>query len=749
MGQGQRIAALDGPAARFIHAADRLITCDERGGEPAAVAGLADQEGRNMKEYAEKSRTVAQRAAHVQRWISELDCWAYRAVLPLAAWRVSSGSGNGKTTPIAVGDRWPTRDGVVSFEHGAVRVPDEWPLEDTRLCLDMGGESRVFVDYGDRVRTCGANEHHRAFFVEGRSLSVRTESVARDLFGAPRREPRLEAAFLAWQEPELAAFLTELRVLLDGVLALADHEVAPSLLELAEVELARLPWPTETVPFLERIADHPETRTIWDRLVEPSPAARALGSEHRAALVEATARLRAGSSALAERWPKVGKVAVTGHAHIDYVWLWPQPETVRKALRTFGTQLMLMDRRPGFRFAQSQACLYADVEAADPELFAGIARQARSGAWEPVGGMWVECDTSMPSAEAFNRQLLYGQSYFRSRFGVTCRTAWLPDTFGFSASLPQLLRAAGLDSMLTIKVTWNETDSLPDNLFRWQGVDGSQVLVHTFEAGPFGAYNMDLSPRAVLGVWRAFRNKSLHDETLASYGWGDGGGGPTSEQLERIEAMNRLPVIPEVRQVRVREFFERVAAEIDGAAVPLWRGELYLEYHRATLTTQSRTKRLVRRAQASLAAAEILDGLAWLAGGDGGRDLADGWRVLLRNQFHDALPGSSIHEVYEQTERELSSALAAADGACARALAELAARVAPGAEPGLFLVNAAGSDSPSLKLWLGEPERAAAAALGAQQAAEGGWVVSAPLATPPLSARFAARLPPPGNESSA
>jgi alpha-mannosidase len=699
-----------------------------------------------MKDHLEKTRTVPQRAQHVLRWLSELECWRWRATLPLREWRVAAGDGEGR--PIAVGDPWPTRQGVLRFEHGPVRVPEDWPLADTRLLLDVGGEARVLLDHGDRVQTCGSDPYHRALPVGGRSFTLRVEAVARDLFGAPQRDARLRTAFLALQDPELAAFLVELRVLHDGVLALADHDVAPALLELAEVELARLPWPTETVPFLERIAEHPEMLGVWERAVDPPAAPRPLAPAHREALAAATVRLHAGLAALAARWPKVGRVAVAGHAHIDYVWLWPQPETVRKALRTFGTQLELLERWPAYRFVQSQACLYADVEAADPALFARIAEQVRAGRWEPVGGMWVECDTNLPSAEAFNRQLLYGQSYFRSRFGVTCRTAWLPDTFGFSAALPPILQAAGLDAMLTIKVTWNETDPLPDNLFRWQGVDGTAVLVHTFEAGPWGAYNMDLAPRAVQGVWRGFKNKTLHDETLASFGWGDGGGGPTPDQLERIEPMNRLPVVPEVRPVQVRAFFDRLRAELSAArAVPVWRGELYLEYHRATLTTQGRTKRLGRRAEGALVAAELCEGLVWLAGGPeevAGRDHADAWKVLLRNQFHDALPGSSIREVYELAERELSAVLAGAEEACARALGELAGRVAPGADPGIFLANAAGSPSPNLKLERPEAERFTAGVLRAQPAAAGGWVLSAPLSTPPLAARFAARLPPPG-----
>jgi alpha-mannosidase len=697
-----------------------------------------------VKRYQERLRTLDQRVEHVRRWLSELECWTYREAVPLSEWRFSAPGTGIADRVLRRGDPWPSRDGVTEWTYGTVELPESWSPEETRLVLDLGGEARVFLDYGARMRSCASNPYHRALFVEGRSFSLRAEAVARDLFGRPRREPKLAAAFLGLREEELAAFLREAAAILDGALALRDHDAAPALLELIELELARLPWPTETVPFLERIADHPETLSIWDRLVEPPASPRPLGAEHRTALSAAAERLRAGLAELRGRWPKTGKVALTGHAHIDYVWLWPQEETVRKALRTFGTQVQLMDRYPSFRFNQSQACLYADVEAADPDLFGELRRQVREGRWEPVGGMWVESDTNMPSAEGFNRQFLYGQSYFRSRFGLACRTVWLPDTFGFSAVLPQLFLAAGLDSMLTIKVAWNEKNPLPDNIFRWQGLDGSRVLVHTFEAGAFGGYNMELSPRAVQDVWRNLKNKTLHDETLASYGYGDGGGGPTPEQIESIEAINRLPAVPTVESVLVRDFFGRLRASLEDADAPVWNGELYLEYHRATLTTQGRTKALMRAAQSSLAAAEFLEGLLWLSGVPQDGDYGTAWKLLLRNQFHDALPGSSIREVYERTEAELDSVLSLAEASCAAALDRLAARLAPGTEAGLFLANLSGAASPNLKAALPADAAEYGRALGAQRGSDGAWLLSAPLAMPAAGLRFAAALPAPG-----
>jgi len=691
----------------------------------------------------EKNRSIAQRIQLLDRWISELTCWIWRETKPIEAWRVSSAEAGLVERPIALGEAWPTLRGVVSFSAGEIEAPASWPIEQTRLVLDFGGEARVFIDYGDRVRTAASDPFHRSLYVEGRRFSLRAEAVARGLEGRPNREARLGTAFLGLLERELADFLAELEVLADGIKAIAGHEAVPSLLALAELELAQLPWPTETRPFLERIADHPETLTIWDRLVEPVANPRPLGSRHREALEAARARLVEGVAAVRARWPKIGKIKAAGHAHIDYVWLWPRDETIRKALRTFGTQTLLLDRNPGFRFSQSQACLYADVEEHDPALFAEISRHIREGRWEPIGGMWVECDTNMPAAEGFNRQFLYGQGYFRSRFGVTCRTAWLPDTFGFGSALPQLLRAAGMDAMFTIKVDWSETDLMPDNIFRWQGNDGTQVLVHTYNGPGQEGYNLDLRAQGAAEIWRFFKNKDIHDESIISYGFGDGGGGPTPEQVERVEAMNRLPVVPAVELSSVEGFFDRLREQTRDKILPVWRGEMYLECHRATLTTQGRTKALMRRGQAALAAAELLTGLCWMAGASDGRDYGPEWKTLLRSQFHDALPGSSIREVYVEAERELGDVLAVAEEGCERALHDLAARVAPGDLPGVFAVDTAGSGAPNLKLSLNSIAAGEAARLGAQPAADGGWVLSSPLGLRPLEARFVVLPPPP------
>ena len=377
---------------------------------------------------------------------------------------------------------------------------------------------------------------------------------------------------------------------------------------------------------------------------------------------------------------------MTGHAHIDLAWLWPYEETRRKLRRSFHTALALMRHAPDFRFNQSSAQFYAQIEADDPALFAAIGERVASGQWEPTGGMWVEPDTNMPCGESLARQILYGQRYFERVFGARHRVCWLPDCFGFSPALPQLLRQGGIDSFLTIKVTWSETNKFPHDLFWWEGLDGSRVLAHTFD-NPVEGYNGEARPACVQPTWANYRAKTRHPETLLAVGYGDGGGGPTPQWIDNARLMRELPALPSARWERVDAFFARAHESAD-SATPVWRGEIYLELHRATLTTQSGVKRRHRRAEAALIAAETAASLAHLIGAAKPESLEPHWRLLLKNQFHDILPGSSIREVYRDAEAELDGVIAAARAAETHALQAMVARLPKGAlDDALVVVN--------------------------------------------------------------
>ena len=286
------------------------------------------------------------------------------------------------------------------------------------------------------------------------------------------------------------------------------------------------------------------------------PDPDALGDDAMASVREARDAIVADLRALRGRYPQTGAIALSGHAHIDLAWLWPIDETRRKVARTFHSALRLMERFPDFRFNQSTAQYYAWLEEDDPELLASIRDKVASGQWEPIGAMWVEPDTNMPTGELLVRQLLYGIRYFDRAFGRNWRTNvnWLPDCFGFSPAFPQLLRLAGLDSFFTHKTNWSERNKLPSDLFWWEGLDGSRVLMHTFD-NPAGGYNGRVGPRAAVETWRNYQDKETNPESLLLYGWGDGGGGPTEDMLERAEQLADFPAMPALRQVNVSEWF--------------------------------------------------------------------------------------------------------------------------------------------------------------------------------------------------
>jgi alpha-mannosidase len=665
--------------------------------------------------------TDQQRIDRLRKRLDELEFWTTRDSVPLDGWTF-----NGE--PLVAGAPWPTRDGLAVLAHGEVEVPGDWPLEASRLDLDLGGEGLVRLTYADGGEEgFGLDVYHRRFPLRGRRFSVRAECVARQLFGVPRRDARLAEARLARIEPdliELSLFLTQLAEIAE---VLPGHEVVPPLLTAAEAALARLDWPTATAAYVSRVALGEQAQRIWRLPDGLDPAPPGLDDTQRETVADAVGFLRAQLQGLRDRYPQRGALAMTGHAHIDLAWLWPMDETRRKADRTFHTVVGLMDRYPDLRFNQSTAQLYAFLEEDDPGLFARIREKVAAGQWEPIGAMWVEPDTNMPTGESFVRQLLYGQRYFERTFGKRHTVCWLPDCFGFSPALPQLLRQAGVDSFFTIKVNWSETNAMPFDLFWWEGLDGSRVLAHTFD-NPVGGYNAETSPRAVVETWRNFRAKHLHPESLLAFGYGDGGGGPTEEMLERQRQLADFPVVPAMRPVNVADWLAEVRAAMEAnRELPVWVGEIYLELHRGTLTSQGRTKYLMRRAERALLTAETLSSMATLLGESGAASLEEQWQVVLRNQFHDILPGSSIREVYELAEAELASVVAAGNGVSARCLGAIAARVVPdGARPGVLAVNPDASPRP---LRLASPDP-----LPGGQDVEGGSVLTGARDVPGLSA---------------
>lgn len=613
--------------------------------------------------------TIAQRLDRLKVRTAELSHWRERAVAPVDGWTFDGEA-------IAIGQAWPHRKGVVHFAAKAA-VPADWPLEETRLQLDLGGESLITLTFAEgKSESFGLDPYHQEFPLNSRSFSVATDSVARFPFGEPNRQPKLNRARLAWLDLPVHRLHLLLRQIVEAIEALGDHEAVPHMMDAAEAALLGLDWPSATLPYVARTANAELQQKIWQlpELIEnPAP----LSEGDRATVVAAHDKLLARLRVLQQRYPQNGELLLTGHAHIDLAWLWPYDETRRKMRRTFHTALSLMERSPDFRFNQSTAHYYAQMEADDPALLARIKQKVVDGSWEVIGGMWVEPDTNMPTGESLVRQILYGQRYFEKTFGARHKVCWLPDCFGFSGALPQLLRQGGIDSFFTIKVNWSETNRFPYDLFWWEGLDGSRVLAHVFN-NPMEGYNGFVRPDCFLPTWKNFRAKTLHDTSLLAVGYGDGGGGVTPEMVEREAQLRDFPAIPKTRWGKVADFFEGAHRTAGEKHLPIWSGEIYLELHRATLTSQSGVKRLHRRAERALITAEILASIAHVAGAAAPQSLEADWRVTLKNEFHDILPGSSIREVYQDAERELSEVIAHAGAAQKSAMSAIVTTLAKG-----------------------------------------------------------------------
>ncbi|RMF52861.1 MAG: alpha-mannosidase [Chloroflexota bacterium] len=428
-----------------------------------------------------------------------------------------------------------------------------------------------------------------------------------------------------------------------------------------------------------------------------------------------------------------------GHAHIDTAWLWTLEQTRGKAARTFLTALSLMDSFPHYHFVQSQPQLYAFVQQDYPELFERIRQQVRSGRWEALGGMWVEADCNLSGAESLARQFLLGRRYFCQHFGANADSPilWMPDTFGFPASLPQLARLAGIPYFFTTKLRWNEYNQIPHDSFWWEGLDGSRLLTH-FTPTPMlfwlrmATYNAHANAQSVIESWARLHDKERVPLALMVYGYGDGGGGPTPEMLENIAALQLIPNVPQVCTARALDFFK--ALEQYGEHLAVWRGELYLETHQGTLTSQAWIKRANRKAEIALHDTEFLAALAHAHTGRAypAAQLSALWQTLCLHQFHDILPGSSIAEVYDQARPEFARLQATCDQLSSAALEALGQALG-----GDYLaVNTIYVSAPTLALLIGQLPPDQCLWLGdaplPMQATDDGTLIALP-ALPPYS----------------
>ncbi|WP_430297168.1 glycoside hydrolase family 38 C-terminal domain-containing protein [Sinomonas sp. B1-1] len=408
------------------------------------------------------------------------------------------------------------------------------------------------------------------------------------------------------------------------------------------------------------------------------------------------------------------RIVGTGHAHIDAAWLWPVRETQRKCARTFSNVVALMDEDPDLVFACSQAQELAWIRDGYPQLFERIKEKVAEGRFVLVGGMWVESDTNMPGGEALARQFLEGKRFLLEEFGAECEETWLPDTFGYSAALPQIARSAGNRWFLTQKISWNQVNRFPHHTFLWEGIDGTRVFTHF---PPADTYNSDLRASDLAHAERNFREHGRATVSLLPFGYGDGGGGPTREMMAAARRWEDLEGSPRFEVASPRRFFTE--AEADYASPPVWVGEMYLEKHRGTYTAQARTKRGNRRSEHLLREAELWCATASVRVGAPypAHELQRLWRLTLLQQFHDILPGSAIAWVHRDAERNYAAIERGLEGLIASAAESLV-----GAGDREILLNAA----PRARA--GVPALAAGAVVRPERPATlaargGGWVL--------------------------
>ncbi|GAC1316625.1 MAG: alpha-mannosidase [Chloroflexota bacterium] len=587
----------------------------------------------------------------LERRIAELAVWRESAHGPAAEVRIIRGGSTDAKRPdfddhdaplLEASGAWHEPLNTTVWLRFQLSRPDDWPINETALVaqrfgtypmetmtrIGLGLQRMQGLLYLDGEAYHGLDQYHRLVYMPA---GPEYHFAANVWTGFAELDWQPNPIFrLVRTDSGALALYHDMRVLIDALRALRPENTArPTLERLAESALMVIDWRTPgSIGFRQSLA-HAHT------LIEQGLSNLAAASYEP-------------------------RVVAAGHAHIDCAWLWPMSQTREKAGRTWSTALRLMERYPEYRFLASTPLQYEMVKQDFPETFAGIRDRVREGRWETVGGMWVEADCNLPDGESLARQMLLGTRYFEREFNQQTRVVWLPDTFGFTWALPTLMAAAGLPYFVTHKMSWSQTNRIPHDTFRWRGPDGRDVLAH-FLCTPSDTpderttYNGTLLPSVALGTWARYQDRLLHDTVLSAFGYGDGGGGPTMDMIEAGRRLASLPGFPRVEMGRADEFFANLETDLAAqAAVSVWDGELYLEYHRGTYTGQARQKLRNALSQRLYHAAELYAATARaLLGIEYPRDqLERGWRLILTNQFHDILPGSAISSVYEDAQKD-------------------------------------------------------------------------------------------------
>jgi len=595
----------------------------------------------------------------IHRFIRELEAGQYAETQPLGSWRarrsIYEGPGDyryidAQEVEVATGD-WLIDTGMTIRLEQAVELPASWRGESVGLLVRTGAPGVATMHEG--LVSLDGVPHHGL-------------DRNRDFASLPTGQS-------SWQVSiELYNPIAQSIDALNHQNAPAEYDPAP--LQLLESALVRVNVPLQRLLFTVKV--YAEAAALLpEGNLNRSDIASALHrteTDYRA-LTSDQIRSGEGLAELEQRLQESlrhtgaasrGLIHLVGQSHIDLAWLWPAKETIRKCSRTFSTMSTLLDEYPAFTYAQSQPQTYAYVKEHYPALYERVKAHIASGRWEVVGGMWIEPDLNIPSGEALARQLIYGMRFYEEEFGVQPRIEWLPDTFGYCASLPQLLRLADMDYFMTTKMNWNDTNPFPHDLFHWRGIDGTSVLSYLCHG-----INEYTHPKELSTHWDSYKHKASHPEQMLLYGHGDGGGGVTREMLEYATRSEALPGLPQTKFSTAHAFFDGIRDS--GVELPEWQGDMYLELHRGTYTTHARNKLWNRRAEVLYREAELWGTLAKLTTGEDGPSLEEGWKLLLFNQFHDIIPGTSIPQVYERSAEDYRQIFAYGEEAKEAALTAL------------------------------------------------------------------------------
>ncbi|HZG57133.1 alpha-mannosidase [Paenibacillus sp.] len=577
--------------------------------------------------------------------------------------------------PFQVGSTWGGYDKTAYFR-AKVAIPERWRGE--RLAL------RFLVG----PRDGGGSTAETLLYVDGAPLQ------AIDIWHED-----------AWLPPELAA-KGEIHIALK---AWSSVLKVPDVRRFKVAQLVVVDRPAEKLYFmadtlLKAVKELPETdlhRSVILQSINRAVQTVDFMKPRSKTYYESIAAAAEGLAADIESWKQPGarkpKVIGFGHSHIDMAWLWRLAHSREKASRTFSTVLHLMRQYPEYRFLHTSPQLYKFLKQDYPEIYAQVKERIASGEWEITGGMWIEPDMNVPNGESLVRQILFGKRFIREEFGQKTNVVFLPDVFGYNWALPQIIKRSGIDYFITSKISWNQYNRFPHDTFMWRGVDGTEIMTHYITTPEDGSgksytYNGLVRPYEVKGTWDQYKQKDVNEELIMAFGWGDGGGGPTKDFLEAAEVLKDVPGLPRFELGKMEPYLERLGERVKPSALPVWDGELYLEYHRGTYTSQAWLKRANRKAELLYHAAEWLSAYADVL--TGGRNypqasLNEGWEMLLLSQFHDILPGSSIRQVYEDTRKEFETIERIGGEALRAAETAVAARVRTERD-GLLVWNALG-----------------------------------------------------------